>query len=824
MLDSTHPKKFLPVRSRLSFRPLLRSWEDAIRNGRPGAGDLYAELLKKVTQYPELLEPIEDDAILEKHARLIEQMMTTIFPVTLSDNKDFFAVTVPFTFQAIYSSRIFSDTFLNGSYGQIKVPAPDTKADPEIMERRLSGIYHLILNKFYDTDLQCAMNAIYPFKDPDTGLDRYMELDLDTRYIDITTKGTVPELPCGPCFHRSKDVAKQMVLLQKLLPLENFEFEGMVILRIKEVTSQQSIHKIRNSLLTLHSFADKESFGELQLQMQNLLGIPGLQIGLSPFFTVNDHFVFSRLYGGNSILLPAFEMASGKKQLPSDLLTTLQEDEMLVIPEMTPESVSRYPFLKILEKQGWKSLIICPLMNEEKELLGTLEVACRQPGILTEDLVHRIEPAVSLFVLAVKKTAEDLDNQLNRIIREKFTAVQSTVEWRFTEAALNYLMHQEAGEEPRMESIVFEDVYPLYGAMDVRNSSVERNQAIQQDLLEQLQKVSEIIVLAKTAADFPLLDEVQFRIGKYRNTVSNILFSDDEVVIHNFLKQEVFELLSHLKNTMPVLKKEVEAYFGSLDPKSGLLHAHRLNFENSITYINSAVARFLDKEQLDAQEIYPHYFERFVTDGVDFNIYAGQSISPRRPFDIFFLRNLKIWQLSVLARGAQLTHRLEKELSLPLYTTQLILAHGEQISISFRSAERKFDVDGAYNIRYEIMKKRIDKVRIRDTDERLTQPGKIAVVYSQPKEASEYLEYIEYLHDKGLLTGVVEHFELEELQGIVGLRALRVAVDFGSPDEAAPVTGTKTGIEKEAGSEKERGSGKEKEAGKETKNIWIQQE
>ena len=85
------------------------------------------------------------------------------------------------------------------------------------------------------------------------------------------------------------------------------------------------------------------------------------------------------------------------------------------------------------------------------------------------------------------------------------------------------------------------------------------------------------------------------------------------------------------------------------------------------------------------------------------------------PFDSFYLKNLKIWQLVTLIKAAQLASSLQEQLPLRLQTTQLILAHSQPISISFRAAERKFDVDGAYNMRYEIVKKRIDKVHIRDT-------------------------------------------------------------------------------------------------------------
>ena len=49
-------------------------------------------------------------------------------------------------------------------------------------------------------------------------------------------------------------------------------------------------------------------------------------------------------------------------------------------------------------------------------------------------------------------------------------------------------------------------------------------------------------------------------------------------------------------------------------------------------------------------------------------------------------------------------------------------------------------------------------------------------MYAQTREAVEYLEYIDYLQDRDLLEPGVEELELEELQGVKGLLALRVKV------------------------------------------------
>ncbi|MDX1531087.1 MAG: hypothetical protein R3362_06140, partial [Rhodothermales bacterium] len=89
-----------------------------------------------------------------------------------------------------------------------------------------------------------------------------------------------------------------------------------------------------------------------------------------------------------------------------------------------------------------------------------------------------------------------------------------------------------------------------------------------------------------------------------------------------------------------------------------------------------------------------------------------------------------------------------------------------------------FDVDGAYNTRYEIVKKRIDKAYIAGTEERLTQPGTLAIVFGlgQQEAAEEYRGYLDYLRAAGYLAGPVEELDLEPMPGAYGLRAFRVHI------------------------------------------------
>jgi hypothetical protein len=188
------------------------------------------------------------------------------------------------------------------------------------------------------------------------------------------------------------------------------------------------------------------------------------------------------------------------------------------------------------------------------------------------------------------------------------------------------------------------------------------------------------------------------------------------------------------------------------------------------------MAFILDKEQVEAQKIFPHYFERFKTDGVEHNLYIGASITPTQDFDTMYLNNLRLWQLQTLCKMELEHHRLKSILPYELDVTSLILVFSSPLSIRFRMDEKRFDVDGTYNARYEVVKKRIDKANIKGTQERITQKEKITIVYSHSYEEAEYLKYIKFLQFKKILEPAIEQFDIEELQGVSGLKALRIKV------------------------------------------------
>lgn len=782
MLTGNYPLTEPVFNSQLSFRPLVEALKKSIAEGNPGMKSLYGRVVDEMESHPELLDSITDLSVLEPYSALIEELLSSVFPATTPFN--IHAVSFPFTFEAVYASPIFRSMLIKPGNNRIEVP--DQKIGKSLQQERIQFAYGLILKKYLGYSVPDNARSVHSFKDPVTGLTRYMELRIDTRFIDVNPIGEMPPLPDSVVCQRTNRILTISELMEKV-PLEKFCFEGISVIRVNDVTEQEVISLIKNKLLDLNMVPDGSAYWELETYIQSLIGIKEVKIGITPFLKVNGHYVYSDLHNNYSLLFKHFHSNKDKDEV-SDCCKMLfrENDQPVLFETLTEDTLADVEYLEYYYLQGGRSMIICPIMGESG-LLGMLEIISEVPGTLKPAHIAKLLPAIPLFTLALEKGAENLNNKIDKVIKEKFTAVQPSVEWKFTEAALNYIVNsqQKDKEDIKIERIAFNEVYPLYGAIDIRNSSTERSHAIQLDLLEQLETALKVVKKAQTDMPFPVLQEVEFKLDKYIASASDVLLSDEEISINDFLHGQVVSIFNHLQSTQPSLKNDIEQYFAALDPQLGIIYHHRKEYEESIARINDTLARLVDKEQVSAQKVYPHYFERYITDGLEFNIYMGQSIAPRKKFDELYLRNMKMWQLTILAKAARITHKLEKELSHPLRTTQLILVHSIPLSISFRTEERKFDVDGAYNMRYEIVKKRIDKVRIKDTNERLTQPGKIAVVYSQSKDAGEYLEYIEFLQNQKLIKPGVEQLDLEELQGVVGLKALRVDVNFETESKPA---------------------------------------
>lgn len=758
--------------SLLSFRPLVYALKKNIEEGNSGMQKLYAHVVSELEARPELMGTIHDLSLLDPYHELIEELLSAVFPPTTANFM--YGISYPFRNLAVYASPHFRKWLIKPGTNEILL---EESAASSLHQQRLEFAYGMILKKYYGFSNPESSRVVYTMPDPQTGLTRFMEMRLDARFVEVLPAGDMPAMPESLLDPETNRLYSLTELMQ-LIPLDQFIFQGLTVLRINDVTELEVIGEMKNALLEFDGLKGSASFIKLEKLVQDLMGMRDLTIGITPFHRIQQHYVYPDLHNSHSLL---FRSCAGSKEKDeiSDYCKILFRDAAEPVLYQLPDrdATSRIQFLINYYLSGCRSIIICPL-KKDNELLGLLEISAPQAGYLQAQHIQHIAPVVPMFTLSMEKSLEQLKNEVDRLIKQEFTAVQPAVEWKFTDTTLQYMSDKLQQKDSRIGRIIFDQVYPLYGAIDIRGSSMARVASVQADLLAQLKLAGQLVEKTQARISFPILSELAARIQQYSKQVQECLRSNEELAVYEFLQGPFQSFVNHLQNTTPELAPEISEWMAALDPQRNCLFQQRKAYEQSVALINEQLARLIDKEQQAAQKIYPHYFERFITDGLEFNMYVGQSISPRKKMDELYLRNLRMWQLSLLVKAACMTHSLEKELPIPLQTTQLILAGSQAMTICFRTEERKFDVDGAGNTRYEIIKKRIDKVHIRETGERLTQPGKIAIVYTQAKDADEYRDYLDYLQAKGLLEPLIENLDLEELQGVSGLKALRAVIRF----------------------------------------------
>lgn len=768
MHTSTTSRQF-PFKSVLNLRPLVEYWQNAVLNGSlPAFAD---GLLAEIASAPELLKPIEEEAVLEKHRDLINFLMTAVISPASSEI-DLSSATPPFQLSSFYATSAFKK---NIDFANLEAAARLNIPGKDLMTGKIIHACLLILQKFYNVDVALDKPILFTLEDPTTGLDKVYKVEIGKQFSEIVcTKGTPPPIDPKIIKFLTEKVYDIDLWLQYIRP-EFFEFHGFMIFRLVDVTEQEMLSAMKYDLLEKQAVTKSENFDIIQHKLRSIFGMPDIRLGLS-YFDTNNNIIINT--GDNSQCWENL-LTTGDDVNMCDYSGSIYERSWLEKRFVTIENLELYPFKGKVEERllerGIKNILLAPLMDGS-EVIGMLELSSTVSGKLNAISANKVEGALPMFTTAVKRVKEDMNTEVRALIQEECTNIHPTVQWRFIEAGNSLLHKRRRGEKAVMEEIIFKDVYPLFGLADVRNSSVERNLAIQKDLQLNLKLAKDFLQKVNQQRKLPFLEEVIYKIDQQLDKLEVGMASGDESNVLEFLKQEINPLIAHFESDAD-FEKLIQKYRQHLDPVLGVVYNRRKGFEESLAIINKTICAHLDEAQKTAQEMFPHYFEKYQTDGIEFTLYLGSSLTKDKSFDPFYLKNFRLWQLLLMCEIDKKVEEIKPNLKTPLDITQLILVHEQPLSIRFRVDEKQFDVDGAYDIRYEIVKKRIDKAYIKNTNERLTQPGKIAVVYNQARVEEEYKRYFSYLASKKLITGVVEELELEELPGASGLKALRIEIN-----------------------------------------------
>ncbi|MEM1337740.1 MAG: GAF domain-containing protein [Bacteroidota bacterium] len=771
-----------PLIQLVSFNKLLQKYDAMLESDNALLRQRAKYILKVQAPYPELREGFDDLSIVEKRKDVIQTILMDTFSEVLTNN-EIKAASIPFANLVFNSSERFKKILEDaGKDFELEI-----RNMPENLQYILQCI--VILNFYYGFKMDFKRPLFYDIPDANGVMRHYRILyNADFMEIDPTEKAKkLTQADIDELLENFDDLA----LWKEKIPPNSFVSKGFTISNMFDVTAEHSISEIKSTLIGGNKRTNDSFMDSFQDTFRSLFGLNTINIGFAGYDPATDRFLKIHGKGIESYILHGKEMESCDRMLCDySYAKLLNESDFLAISNVEKyfeKSGGGQPY-KSLHEQGIKSAILAPIADDGN-LLGVLELVSDKVNELNSVNASKLVDVMPFIVSAILRSIEEEQNLIDAIIQHECTTVHSSVYWKFQEEAKRFMTEELQGKHPSFEEIVFKEVYPLYGQIDIKESSKERNQAIQRDLMIQLSEIKDILQQALDTLKLPIYEELMFRVNTHLEEVTEVLYTNTEQAIFDFVHEEINPAFHHLKREDASIKALIEVYESRIDESTESYYDHRRNYDESVQEINMQLAALLDQRQQEAQEMFPHYFERYKTDGVEHNLYIGSSISNSRTFDELYLNNLRLWQLQVMVEMENRHYVLKPKLPVPLDVASLLLVYSTPLGIRFRMDEKRFDVDGTYNARYEIIKKRIDKSLIKGTRKRLTEKGKLSIVYSQKKDEREYLRYVHFLKHKGYFTNNIEIVELEGLQGVTGLKAIRAEILYKT-DEASEKTYT----------------------------------
>lgn len=768
----------LPLDAAISFNPFIDYLRRRVAGEKTAKAGIYKNALALFEKYNVQDVELTLDNI-QEYEEVLEQMYVCLSPPLADEYELAWGLGFPFQPIIFYGTTKLHELMQGTVADQDKYVV--TKTPEQYHQTRLQLVYSFILQRLYNFRIPVPAGQYHAGVNTETGLLQYFAVNINTDFLEVVPVGPLP----APDFTElSVRMAEEQgyEMFEKILPLSMFRFRGITMVTISDVTAEKAVENIESVRLARTPDNDETSYHHVIQSLKTIVANKQIEFDLFPLVTVNNEPVYGYRKGGTGILFEVWGERLSPEVFRKQAKGYFSNPNSFFSQDLFAPKEMEISFLDHFRKLRVRSLALIPLFYN-RQSVGVLAMHTWGDDTFDETAVSLLEPALPAIGRLMQVYIDEFNLEIENIIKEKFTSIQPSVQWKFNEVAWHYLYNRKRGLPEKAETIHFNEVFPLYGAVDIRNSTLERNKAIISDLDSHLSLLMNTLTALQMEHHSVLQEEMIYKCSKWKEVLrQEQLNGSDENKLVTFFREETTPYLTHLSkhngsNTL------LEEYMTALEKFNSNMYGNKHALEQSMQMINNVVNNYFESEKDQLQRSYPCYFEKFRTDGVEYDIYIGQAFAPNQPFNHFHLKNLRLWQLSSMAAVAKLTASLLPEMPIPLRTTQLIFVHNHTIDISFRADERKFDVEGAYNIRYQMIKKRIDKVHIHNSEERLTQPDKIVLIYFDRKDIEDYLPFINYLQEKGTLNNDLEELELEDLQGLTGLRALRVGVTSGIFDE-----------------------------------------
>ena len=390
-----------PFRSELSLVPLLRFWEKKFGDDTSSKGVFVRTVREQVSQVPELLGPITDLSVIDRHRKLIEVVMAGIFAPAFFE-QEFSAVLVPFQLKSFYATPPFERHLRaeDGTLrGRVNLDAPMVSA------MRIFFAYALVLERIYGVNLIVDYPLVLTVPDPDTKLDRHFKMEFDWRFVEVKTVGDVPPLSDEIRRRLRRDLLDPD-LMRDVLPPDRFMFSGFTIFRAIEVTDQEVLSSLERDLIDKESIVSHARFGALQDKLRTLFRRPELRFGLA---ALDGDQVLVLNYGSeceNACIFADSRHHTVEEFRGSVYERAVAERNPLIVEDLA-EMPNRTAADNEIIEWGLRNIIVAPLLYQDR-VIGTLELGSPKVGDLDATHLPKLHQILPLFSISAISGAETM--------------------------------------------------------------------------------------------------------------------------------------------------------------------------------------------------------------------------------------------------------------------------------------------------------------------------------------------------------------------------------------------------------------------------------
>lgn len=757
-----------PFYSVISFHKVIDALTEIAKEDQTPYRVIYAQsLLNEVAKVPELYNGITSKKLIYDNLPLIHNLLADLFPTALTGN-EIKAVSLPFqNFNFNFTQRF--QTIINEAGEEFKINFRDFDNDQYYIFSCC-----LILNSRYGENFDMSRPMFYDIPDKN-GVIKHYRITFNADFTEL--------IPTEKAIKLTKDDIKTLKrsynnidIWKEKFPVHSWILKGFGIITLTDVTLENTISNIKTSLLKAGQ--ENANTDIEQDVFRSIFKLKDINFGV---FFINDvtadFFDFPIMFDFKSIFkVPdnvSTEILISARKFFKQFNNTVDYFCISDILELYDHK-DWVPYLDYLMAKDVRSFIIAPIKKTDT-FQAYIEITSNIPFALHTINANKLNDVMPLINDTFEKYQIDIKNELDAIIQREYTNFHPSVNWKFEEQAKSYYFAKTYNKATVLNEIEFENIFPLYGETDIQSSTKFRNKAMLIDLRRQLKEILNVLEFIKPKEETLL----------FQQRINEIIFFQNQLKTHQFVAEA--QIYRYIIDTIhPLLKrldeKEeyqsiIKKYNEQLDEKYQRFWHQRKKYDLAIQTVNKQLTDVLDTEQIAVQTLYPHYFERFRSDGVEHNLFIGNSISPTQIYDSMYLYNLRLWQLQVMCKVVIMHQNLNPNLSFDMDLTSLILVYNEPISIKFRMDEKRFDVENNDDIRFELMKKRLAKAMVKNTNERLVQANKLTIVYLNETDKNDYLNYIDFLKGQNYFTDETEYITVEDLQDITDLKALRLTIN-----------------------------------------------